>query len=59
MILLYINESELPKIRNWLNTLGYRNDEDYIWYRANGREDQYAFICYNTKLETLLALKYT
>lgn len=58
MILFYINEPRALEICVWLNSQGYKIDEDYIWYRASGRDEQYAFICYNPELETILSLKF-
>ena len=58
MILFYINEPRALEIAVWLKNQGYAVDRDYIWYRASGRDEQYAFICYDPKIETLLSLKF-
>lgn len=58
MIVFHITDIKALEICAWLNAQGYEIDEDYVCYRASGRDERYAFICYNPELETLLSLKF-
>lgn len=57
MILLNIRTTEAMKISAWLKELGYKHQDDYIWY-GQSRTRQVVFECKNPALETMIALKY-